>query len=116
MPCAHLAGTLEVLARLRITAQGTLRLADVGSWQYQDDHHNVLEGLLLSTNNPVAVAVHVEEVVVLCVPPELGEDGVAVAGHLVILDVDDDLVISGHHPDTILIVNTFKLLGAVMLY
>ena len=79
----------------------------------------MLEGLLLSTNNPVPVAVHVEEVVVLCVPPELGEDGVAVAGHLVILDVDDDLVISGHHPDTIhciLIVNTFKLLGAVTLY
>ena len=60
------------------------------------------------------MAVHVEEVVVLCVPPELGEDGVAVAGHLVILDVDDDLVISGHHPDTILIGNTFKLLGAIL--
>ena len=48
---------------------------------------------IISTNNPVPVSVHVEEVVVLCVPAELREDGVAVAGHRVVLDVDDDLVI-----------------------
>ena len=49
------------------------------------------------TNNPVSVSVHIDEVVEVLL--DLGENHVAVAGHLVLLDVDHDPVISTHIPD-----------------
>ena len=58
------------------------------------------------THHPVAVSVHVDEKMRRVWLLHLREDNVAVAGHVVLLDVVHDLVVPRHDPDN----NKHKLL------
>ena len=53
----------------------------------------------ISSQDPVAMSVNIDEVLVLF--PGLSEDDITVAGHLIILDVDHDFVVTRDLPEKI---------------